>query len=189
MKTKIAVLSLALALITLVSSAQTLEKQTDSSFKKNLIGIQYNPVWGPGYFNGNLYSARYGYKFIRSLTVGAELSWNFPNGSTYPNNIVWQDPDFIPDNYYGMSTNIFFRFSYPSDKRIQGFVEVSPYAHLYFEKPFNYHDVDFFIYVAPGVSLFSKNRKFSMDLYYKISTQNFNNTHHGQLNYKLNFHF
>jgi len=189
MKTRIAILSMVLIFISLVSSSQTQEKQTDSSFKKNLIGIQYNPVYGVTDFNGNLYSIRYGYRIIKPLTIGAEMSLNFPNGNTYPNGMVFFDPDFIPDNYYGMSTNIFFRFSYPSDKRIQGFVEVSPYAHLYFEKPFNYHDVDFFIYIAPGVSFFSKNRKFSMDLYYKISTQNFNNSKHGQLNYKLNFHF
>lgn len=190
MKTKAAFLSLALILISLASSAQTQQKDTDSPFKKNLIGIQYNPVWGPGYYNGNLYSARYGYKFLNSLTLGAELSLNFPNGNTYPDNIVWyQEPDYDVDDIYGMSTNIFLRYSFPSAKRIQGFVEVSPYAHFFMEKPLKYHDVDFFIYAAPGISLYSKSRKLSFDLYYKISTQNFNNTHHGQLNYKLNFHF
>ncbi len=190
MKTKFVILSTALILISLVSSSQTQEKQTDSSFKKNLIGIQYNPLYdGASKFNGNIYSIRYGYRIIKPLTVGTELSLYFPNGNTYPEGGYFVDPDFSPDDRYGMSANIFFRYSYPSDKRIQGFVEVSPYAQVLFDKPMKYHDVNFFIYVAPGVSLFSKNRKLSMDLYYKYSTQTFFNHTHGELAYKLNFHF
>jgi hypothetical protein len=49
--------------------------------------------------------------------------------------------------------------------------------------------MDWNIYVAPGLSVFSKNKKLSMDLYYKFSTQTFMDGGHGSLSYKLNFHF
>ena len=46
------------------------------------------------------------------------------------------------------------------------------------------------LYVAPGLSLYTKNRKFSMDLYYKlyIHPDNFY-YHENVISYKVNFHF
>lgn len=188
MKTKAAFLSMALILTSVVSLSQVNEKSSDPYFKKNSIGIQYNPQYdGNKLFIGNLYSIRYGYKVARPFTVGAELTGYFPNGN-YPEGQYF-NPDFSIKNRYGLSTNLFFRYSVRSDKRIQGFLEISPYAHFYLEKPMQYHDIDFFIYMAPGLSVFSKNKKISMDLYYKYSTQNFSNKSHGTLSYKLNFHF
>jgi hypothetical protein len=188
MKTKSAFISLALVFLFAVTFSQDLQKSTDSAVRKNQIGIQYNPLFDLKWVNtGNLYSIRYGYKVSRPLTIGAEITTMFPNGN-YPE-IPNIDPDFSIKDRFGLSTNLFFRYSVRTDKRIQGFLEVSPYAHFYMEKPLQYHDMDFFVYIAPGLSVFSKNRKFSMDLYYKYSTQTFTNTRHGVLSYKLNFHF
>jgi hypothetical protein len=188
MKTKTALLSLSLFLISVVSQAQVKEKSSDPAFKRNVIGIQYNPVYnGHNSYNLNLYSVRYGYKVSRPITVGAEITATFPNGN-YPE-LTYNPHNLNLKNYYSLSTNLFFRYSFRSDKRLQLFLEASPYAQLYLEKPFHHLGDDIFVYVAPGVSLFSKNRKFSMDLYYKFSTGYFNNGTQRCLAYKLNFHF
>ncbi len=82
MKTKNALLSLALFLISMVSFSQSQEKSPDSSFKKNLIGLQYNPVSdGNNTYVANLISIRYGYKIARPLTIGTELSGYFYNNN------------------------------------------------------------------------------------------------------------
>jgi hypothetical protein len=189
MKTKAALLSLVLILTSLVSFSQFQEKNCDSSFKKNLIGIQYNPLYnGDRLCIGNLYSIRYSYKIINPLIIGAELSGYFPN-KNFAQGGQFYNPDYSVQDHYGVSTNIFIRYTIRPDKRIQGFLEVSPYSHLYFEKPIQYQDIDFFIYIAPGLSVFSKNKRFSIDLYYKYSNQTFFNRSHGALSYKLNFHF
>jgi hypothetical protein len=179
MRTMIAILSLTLLLSSTVSYSQSQEKATNTIGKKSLIGIQYNPIYVDDWtYVANLFSIRYGYKIAKPFTIGTELT-----GSFYQKNI-----STFQDNYE-ISTNLFLRYSIRSDKRIQGFLEVSPYASLYFTKPMNYLDMDWNIYVAPGLSVFSKNKKFSMDLYYKFSTQTFIDGGHGSLSYKLNFHF
>jgi hypothetical protein len=185
MRTITAILSLTLLLASTVSYSQNIEKASNTFGKKNLIGIQYNPLYASDWtYVANLFSMRYGYKIAKPLTIGTELSGYF-----YQKNIVSSDPDFSIQDHYGISTNVFLRYSIRSDKRIQGFLEVSPYASFYFIKPMNYQDMDLNFYVAPGLSVFSKNKKFSMDLYYKFSTQTFMDGGHGAISYKLNFHF
>jgi len=184
-----ALFSLTLLLISTVSFSQNLKKDSNPFGKTNLIGIQYNPTYADDWTHvANLFSIRYGYKIAKPFTIGAELSGYF-----YQNNLLvsgqYPDPDFSAKDYYGISTNLFLRYSIRSDKRIQGFLEVSPYTKLIFKEPMNYQYVDLYIYVAPGISLFSKNRRFSMDLYYKYSTETFVGLKHGEMSYKLNFHF
>jgi hypothetical protein len=189
MRTLTALLSLTLLLATTVSYSQLPEKASDTFGKKNLIGIQYNPIYvGDWTYVANLYSMRYGYKIAKSLTIGTELSGYFYQKGLNSSGQFF-DTDFSITDHYGISTNVFLRYSIRSDKRIQGFLEVSPYASLYFIKPMNYQDMDLNIYVAPGLSVFSKNKKFSMDLYYKYSTETFMDGGHGALSYKLNLHF
>jgi hypothetical protein len=179
MRTMTAIISLMLLFSSTVSYSQSQEKVSNTIGKKSLIGIQYNPIYVDDWtYVANLFSIRYGYKIAKPLTIGTELTGYF-----YQKNI-----SLFQDNYY-LSTNLFLRYSIRSEKRIQGFLEVSPYANLYFIKPMNYQDMDWNIYVAPGLSVFSKNKKLSMDLYYKFSTQTFMDGGHGSLSYKLNFHF
>jgi hypothetical protein len=187
MRTKAAFLSMGLIFISLVSHSQTKEKSFDPSFKRNEIGISFNPQAWNNKFIANVYSIRYGYKIARPFTIGAEVTGLFPNGN-FPE-LSYSDPDFSSKNRFNLSTNLFFRYSLRSDKRLQFFLEASPYAEFMFNKQFDYRWGDFFVYVAPGVSVFSKNRKFSMDLYYKLSTEYNYSGNHGSLAYKLNFHF
>jgi hypothetical protein len=189
MRTKTAFLSVVLLLISVASFTQNQEKSDVSSVKKNSIGIQFSPLTdGNQTFVSNLYSVRYGNKILKPLTIGTELSAYFYNKNADPKGQFY-DPTFSLQDRFGISSNIFLRYSIRPDKRIQGFLEVSPYASFYFVKPFEFKDLDLFFYVAPGISLFSKNRKFSLDLYYKYSNQTFINRSHGLLSYKLNLHF
>jgi hypothetical protein len=187
MKTKTALLALSLICIPMVSHSQTTEKSSDVSVKKSSIGIQYNPVSnGNNRFVANNYSIRYGYKIARPLTIGAEINGFFPNGNM-PD--FTSDPDNLNDRWYNLSTNLFVRYSFRSDKQLQFFLEASPYAELYMENPIHIRGGNIYVYAAPGVSLFSKNRKFSMDLYYKLSTGYNIRGSHGEFAYKVNFHF
>jgi len=174
-----AIISFTLLFSSAVSYSQSKEKVSNVIGKKSLVGIQFNPIYVDDWtYTANLFSVRYGYKIAKPLTIGTELTGYF-----YKKNI-----DLFQDNYY-ISTNLLFRYSIRPDKRIQGFLEVSPYTNLYFMKPMSYQNMDWNIYVAPGLSVFSKNMKFSLDLYYKFSTQTFMDGGHGALSYKLNFHF
>jgi hypothetical protein len=68
------------------------------------------------------------------------------------------------------------------------------YSYSYIRGTDNYPgDVEenkFGLYFAPGLSLFTKNRKFSIDLYYKlyIHPDNFY-YQENVISYKVNFHF
>jgi hypothetical protein len=186
MKTKAALLSIALLITSLVSFSQIQEKNTDSPIKKNLIGIQYNPLLDADwYYVANIISLRYGYKILKPLTIGMEVNGTFLNNSA-----KYIYGPGTPNQHYWLSPGIFLRYSVRPDKRIQGFLEGSSYANYFFNKPMEYdHNGGIQFYIAPGLSIFSKNKKFSLDLYYKYSTELFLNERHGLFSYKLNYHF
>jgi hypothetical protein len=189
MKTNYTLFSLVLLLFTVSCFSQSIEKVSVPATQKNHVGIQYSPFYdGNQSYIGNLFSVRYGYKISKPLIFGAELSGYFTN-KNYAEGGQFFDPAYTVTDHYSVSANIFIRYSIPSDKRVQIFLEVSPYSHMNFTKPVELQSTDLFIYAAPGVSLFSKNKKMSVDLYYKYSTQTFYNTSHGMLSYKLNIHF
>ncbi|NMC40841.1 MAG: hypothetical protein GYA43_06675 [Bacteroidales bacterium] len=93
-------------------------------------------------------------------------------------------------NYFVYSIGLTERYSIFSDKRLQVFAEVSPYfAHAYKEvwnsgDPVPYTNDEFGCYAAPGVTLYSKSRRVSFDLYYEIFF-----TGHTMLSYKVNYNF
>jgi hypothetical protein len=189
MKPRYILFSIVLVLFTVSCFSQSHKTAAVPSSQKNRIGIQYSPFYdGNQSYIGNLFSARYGCNISKPLTLGAELSGYFPK-KNYNAGGQFYDPFYEPANRYGVSANIFIRYSIPSDKRVQFFIEVSPYTHLYFSDPVRYEASDLFIYAAPGLTAFSKNKKLSMDLYYKYSTQTFFNSSHGMISYKLNVHF
>lgn len=184
MKTKIIFIFLAIISFSVTISAQNADKMTSSPDYKKLIGIQLNPLFNnSGTFSPIVYGLRYGYKISKPLTLGAELSGSFPAF----NDIYVRHSDF--------KIGAFARYTFLPDKRIQGFLEASPFfAHTYLRgTEFYPGDVklnQFGLYVAPGLSLFTKSRKLSMDLYYKLyfhpsEMYNRQNT----FSYKLNFHF
>jgi hypothetical protein len=153
---------------------------------KQLLGIQFNPLFTKDFeTEGYTASIRYGYKIIEPVTVGADATGYFFNNKV---NNVGQAYEDSP----GIGLGLTGRYSSPARKRIQIFLELSPIYHFSFEE--NTDSVtgkgsSLAIYMAPGFSIYSRNRKFSFDLYYKISTQSFTNERHSILAYKMNYHF
>ncbi len=92
----------------------------------------------------------------------------------------------------------FARYSILPDKRISPFAELSMYYYRYHFVPpsdpgYPYlserTDNEFRGYIAPGVSIKSKSRKFSFDLMYKFSPDIFVNSKKSVLSYRLSFNF
>lgn len=163
-------------------------QQEKLSFPKNQIGIQLNPYLDKELFNGlmtPIIGIRYGYKIIKPVMVGVEVS----GSCAY----FFHHTDHIPT--YNIRAGLFTRYSMPSAKRLQGFVEVSPYISRTYYKHASYDDdsglgiYKFGVYFAPGISLYSKSKKFSFDLYYKFSNLKNFNGHKSMISYKFNFNF
>jgi hypothetical protein len=184
MKTGILFISALLLMFSFVASAQITEQASTASYKKNTIGIQLNPyIKTNKTFSDFVYGARYGYRVSNSLTLGTEISGSFPAFLKYPL------------SFYDFRAGVYARYTFFSDKRIAGFLEASPfYSYSYIAGNTIYgggvERNKFGLYVAPGVTLFTKNRKFSIDLYYKMYVHPGNMyIHENNLSYKLNFHF
>jgi hypothetical protein len=183
MKTKIFFIFLAVIFASVSISAQTSDKNTYSEYK-NLIGIQLNPYLDVNEtFSSFVYSLRYGYKISKPITLGAELTGSF---SAF---------DVQAVQYSDIKIGAFARYTFLPEKRIQGFLEASPFfAHTFVRGtefyPGNRIYNKFGLYVAPGLSLFTKNRRISMDLYYKFYVHP-GDLYYGKnsISYKLNFHF
>ena len=72
---------------------------------------------------------------------------------------------------------------------IRSFAEHSPLDYTYNEKPMDYKYSDTFIYFAPGISIYSLNRKYSLDLYKRLETPIYDNGKQLIAPLKINFHF
>lgn len=176
-----------LLLLSRVAVSQELPKSLDINSTYNQIGIQLNPFLDEEFFQGlvmnTVYAIRYGYKIAEPITIGAEFSGYFPYFFNLSN----------PVNYYNYNFGIFSRYSLWNKKRIQGFLELSPYYSYRFQEESQYtseiKESKFGIYLAPGISFFSKNKKFSVDLYYKFSNLAFVNSKQSVFSYKVNYNF
>jgi hypothetical protein len=184
MKTKIFFISALLLLFSFLASAQIAEQAPSASYKKNIIGIQLNPYLNTNEtFSDFVYGARYGYRVSKSVTLGTEISGSFPAFLKYPL------------SFYDFRAGVFARYTFFPEKRIAGFLEASPfYSYSYVAGKTIYGGNKEMnrigLYVAPGVTLFTKNRKFSMDLYYKMFIHPGDMYYHeNTISYKLNFHF
>lgn len=153
---------------------------------KHLLGIQYNPLFTMDYkTDGYTAGIRYGYKINDLVTAGAEVTGYFFDSQV-------NDKGEPYDDSPGIGLGVTGRYSSPARKRIQGFIEVSPIYHFSYQEntdSLKGKGSTFAISMAPGFSIYSRNRKFSFDLFYKVSTQSFTNERHSLLGYKLNFHF
>lgn len=173
------------------TSALSQEKVNAPLFR-NQLGIQFNPIINKRLLSNGGFglietvsSLRYGYRITKNLTTGLEFVCKFPilTYSSYRK----KSQNF---NYFIYRIGLNTRYSILSDKRFQVFAEVSPYfVHAYKEllnssDPAPYRNDEFGCYAAPGVTLYSKSRRVSFDLYSEFS---FN----GQimLSYKVNFIF
>jgi hypothetical protein len=163
MKTKAALLSMLIILTSSVTFSQVQNKSNDSFFKKNLIGIQFDPYSDNNeLFTSFVYGIRYGHKISIPITIGGELAGSFPNNLRV----------FGQRDVNSLTIGLYARYSFLTDKRIQPFVEASPffrYRHVLamdFLPPIDESNLG--VYIAPGFSLFTKGRRLSLDLYYKI---------------------
>jgi hypothetical protein len=163
MNTKAVLLSSVLILTSMGLYSQTDKKSDNSPFKRNLIGIQFDPYSDYNeLFNAFVYGIRFGHKISAPITIGGEFSGSFPNNLR----------PFGQRDVNSLTIGLYARYSFLTDKRVQPFVEASPffrYRHVLamdFLPPIDKSNIG--VYIAPGFSLFTKSRRFSLDLYYKI---------------------
>jgi hypothetical protein len=175
-----------LLLVPKVLLSQESDNKGSTIYKKNQIGIQFNPYINEQFFDFKIMNTvsalRYGYRITKNITTGMEFSCNFPIN-------IGSGQSF---NYFNYRIGLFGRYSILAEKRFQIFAEASPYYfHSYAEyisSP-DYKFNKFGVYVAPGVSLYSKSKKFSFDLYYKLSDLSLVNGKKSVLSYKVNYNF
>ena len=176
MKTNI--LFLFLCFVSAISYSQSLEHSLTTDEKKDSIRLRYYPFFDNARENmGNIFFSRYGNNKNEAVTIGSEISGPFYN----------RDNPLI--KIYGVNLTLYARSSNASGKSLIGFGGLSPLYHLWFDKPTDYKSNYIFIYYAPGISLYSKNRKFSLDLFQRFSTQIFDFGKPQTVPYKVNFHF
>lgn len=168
------------------------QDKQEPSFYRNQVGIQFNPIINKRLLSNGGFglietvsSLRYGYRITKNFTTGMEVVFKFP---LLTNPSKREESDKF--NYFVYSIGLTERYSIFSDKRLQVFAEVSPYfAQAYKEvwnsgDPAPYRNDEFGCYAAPGVTLYSKSRRVSYDLYYEIFF-----TGHTMLSYKVNCNF
>ncbi len=167
-------------------------KSSDIAYLKNQIGIQFNPYINEQFFDFRIINTvsalRYGYRITKNITTGLEFSCNFPIN-------IASGQNFHYFNYFSYKIGLLTRYSILSERRFQIFAEASPYLSHYLREwtsssnltPFRISKFGY--YAAPGVTLYSKNKKNSFDLYYKYSNLSFVNGNKSVLSYKVNFNF
>ncbi len=179
------ILSIVLAGFCLSSSAQ--------NSKSHSIGLQLNPFLDADLFNGIsvkfVYAGRYNFSIKDHITLGPELSG-------YHAKILHLEPNY---KYSIFNVGGFFRYSFLPESRIRPFFELSPYytflsykngpENTYTGVPTDGKDSYFSGYVAPGISLYNKSRKISLDLFCKFTNKYFVNNEKIVLSYRLNISF
>jgi len=166
-----------------ILQAQTIDHKINSNFRKNQIGIHFCPLLdADNTYMAKSYSFMYGRKIIRSITVGAEIS------AFYYKQDIEYTRSF--NDHHTISLGVLGRYSFLADRRLQPFLEAQPIYNFYYPRyddgiPYSEPGLN----AATGISLFSKNTRFSLDLYYRLSTITNINGRNGALLYKLNINF
>lgn len=165
---------------------------SSQSVSKHSFGLQLNPYVDGHLFNHEFYSPVYAFRYTfgikEHITLGPELSGFYTKA--YAN-------DFTFGN---INVGGYLRYSFLPQSRIKPFIEASSYYTYHYWK--NGPEIVYggnlepngsksFLsgYVAPGISLFSKSRKISLDLMYKFSNRTFVNGEKSVFSYRLNFNF
>lgn len=192
MRTKVYLFTFILLLVPKVLLSQDSENKGSTIYKKNQIGIQFNPYINQQFFDFKIMNTvsalRYGYRITKNITTGLEFSCNFPIN-------IGSGQNFHYFNYFSYKIGFFTRYSILSDRRFQIFAEASPYLSHYFREWTSSSDHSAFrvnklgYYAAPGITLYSKTKRISFDLYYKFSNLSFVNSQKSVLSYKLNYNF
>ena len=163
MKTRILYFSLFFCIISVISFSQTSESNLISEGKKDSVI--------------NMTSAWHAVSFVKPVTTGTEISGFYYN------------KDYSLVETYGVSLAFYTGHSFSFEKMIRSFAESSPLNYTFNEKPMDYKYSNTFILFAPGISFYSINRKYSIDLYKKPETRIYNNGKQQIEPLKVNFHF
>jgi len=187
MKTKLYIFILTFLLLPLGILSQDIDNKEIQLHPKNQLGVQFNPYLNDEFFHGlvmnTILGIKYGYKVVTPITIGAEFSGYLPYFFNLNN----------PIHYYNYKIGIFAKYSFWPKNRIQSFIEGSSFiSYMYREATLNIPEIKsnkLGIYLAPGISFFSKKNKIGIDIYYKISNVSFVNGKKSVLSYKVNFNF
>ncbi len=161
--------------------------------KNHSLGFQLNPYLNHDLFNGGsiqiVFASRYNHTIKTNITLGPELSGYYSRVLSNNNSL----------NVTNINFGGFARYSLHNKTRISLFFEASPYItwHNYKNRMSSSgngesstgHDIFFSGYLAPGVSLFSKTRNLSLDLFFKFSDKEFLNAKKSIFSYRINFRF
>lgn len=163
MKTRILSLSLFICSIAAVSFSQTTEGSLIAAERKDSVV--------------NIFNAFHGATIVTPITNSIEIS-----GFFYYRDYPWIES-------YGVGLALYTGQPFSFERVRQSFADHSPLYHTYNEKPTDYKYSDTFIFFAPGISIYSINRKYSLDLYKKPDTRIYNNGKQQIAPLKVNFHF
>ena len=178
MKTRFLYLSVFLYSISVILYSQTSQRSLASAERKDSVGIQYSPLFGSTKdYEVNNFSSLYRARIAEPVTIGTEFS-----GCFYYTDFPWIES-------YGVSLALYTGHSFSFDIWNHGFAENSPLYQTYNDKRMQYKYSDSFIFFAPGISLFSKSRKLSLDLCKQLDSQIFVTGKQQIARYKVNFHF
>jgi hypothetical protein len=184
-------LSILLFLVCLVFPAEPIHAQDNN--KSHSVGLQLNPYLDSHFFDGTfykpVYAARFSFNLNNHISLGPEVSGYFVHWNSNQGDM----------NISDLNLGGFVRYTFLPASRIRPFFEFSPYYTFYYFKSGTiltpegigkeYNDSYLSGYLSPGVTLYSKNHKFSLDLMYKFSNYNFVNDKKSVFSYRLNFNF
>lgn len=178
---------LEIVLITQSIDAQTTDEKSGQNSYRNQIGIQFNPYLNSDLFSGFLaqpvFGIRYAYQVTPHFSTGPEVNGFFPVNLGPGSNL----------NFFRLGVGAFARYSLFTESRVRIFAEVLPYYSYDYWAENQWlpesRESKFGISLNPGLSLFSKSKKFSIDLYMKFSNIEFVNGKNYVFSYKVNYHF
>ena len=176
-----------IALIAQSVSAQTTGERAGQTSYRNQIGIQFNPYLNSDLFSGFLaqpvFGVRYAYQATPHFSTGPEVNGFFPVNLGPGSNL----------NFFRLGVGAFARYSFFTESRVRVFAEILPYYSYDYWAENQWlpesRESKFGICLSPGLSLYSRSRKFSVDLYMKFSNIEFVNGKNYVFSYKVNYHF
>ena len=184
-------LQIVLFLACLFFITDSINAQNDT--KRRSIGIQLNPYLDSHFFTGTfikpVFAARYAFNLKNHFSIGPEVSGYFIKWNSNQGDMKISD----------LNLGGFIRYSILPTSRINPFVEFSPYYTFYHYKSttiqtqegvgLEFDKTSFSGYLSPGITLYSRKHRFSLDLMYKFSNKSFVNGNKSAFTYRINFNF
>jgi len=169
------------------AGAQTTGEKAGQTSYRNQVGIQFNPYLNADLFSGFLAQPVFGVRYARQVTphfsTGPEVNGFFPVNLGPGSNL----------NFFRLGVGAFARYTFFTESRVRVFAEVLPYYSYDYWAENQWlpesRESKFGICLSPGISLYSRSRKFSVDLYMKFSNIEFVNGKNYVFSYKVNYHF